>query len=443
MTQTLTQSIQVQVTPGGALSGTCRVPGDKSISHRALILGALADGESVVRGLLDAGDTRATRRVMQALGVTIEPDDSGALVIQGRGLAGLHPPKAPLDCGHAGTAIRLLAGVLTGQSFASVLDGSAQLRRRPMRRVVDPLRQMGAQIADTDGRAPLRITGALLRGIAYRMPVASAQVKSALLLAGLRASGPTAVIEPGPARDHTERMLRAMGADVEIADACCVTLIPPERLRPLDLRVPGDFSSAAFVLVAALLAGSGEVTIEGVGVNPTRTGLLDILASMGADIRLTNERDVAGEPVADLVACRAALRGTLIEGDRVVRTIDEFPALMIAALQAEGVTEVRGAAELRVKETDRIAVMAAELRKLGAAIDERPDGFVIAGPQRLTGAVVDGHDDHRVAMALALAGLLADGPTTITDARCIEDSFPGFVETLHALGARIEEVAGE
>lgn len=443
MTQTLTQSIQVQVTPGGALSGTCRVPGDKSISHRALILGALADGESVVRGLLDAGDTRATRHVMQALGVTIEPDDSSALVIQGRGLAGLHPPKAPLDCGHAGTAIRLLAGVLTGQSFASVLDGSAQLRRRPMRRVVDPLRQMGAQIADTDGRAPLRITGALLRGIAYRMPVASAQVKSALLLAGLRASGPTAVIEPGPARDHTERMLRAMGADVEIADACCVTLIPPERLRPLDLRVPGDFSSAAFVLVAALLAGSGEVTIEGVGVNPTRTGLLDILASMGADIRLTNERDVAGEPVADLVACRAALRGTLIEGDRVVRTIDEFPALMIAALQAEGVTEVRGAAELRVKETDRIAVMAAELRKLGAAIDERPDGFVIAGPQRLTGAVVDGHDDHRVAMALALAGLLADGPTTITDARCIEDSFPGFVETLHALGARIEEVAGE
>ncbi len=443
MTQTLTQSIQVQVTPGGALSGTCRVPGDKSISHRALILGALADGESVVRGLLDAGDTRATRRVMQALGVTIEPDDSGALVIQGRGLAGLHPPKAPLDCGHAGTAIRLLAGVLTGQSFASVIDGCAKLRRRPMRRVVYPLRQMGAQIADTDGRAPLRITGALLRGIAYRMPVASAQVKSALLLAGLRASGPTAVIEPGPARDHTERMLRAMGADVEIADACCVTLIPPERLRPLDLRVPGDFSSAAFVLVAALLAGSGEVTIEGVGVNPTRTGLLDILASMGADIRLTNERDVAGEPVADLVACRAALRGTLIEGDRVVRTIDEFPALMIAALQAEGVTEVRGAAELRVKETDRIAVMAAELRKLGAAIDERPDGFVIAGPQRLTGAVVDGHDDHRVAMALALAGLLADGPTTITDARCIEDSFPGFVETLHALGARIEEVAGE
>src|SRR5690606_25215888 len=290
---------------------------------------------------------------------------------------GLQPPVAPLDRGCAGTPLRLLRGVLSGQPFDSILDGSSQLRRRPMRRVVDPLRQMGAQIVDTDGRAPLRITGAPLRGIAYSMPVASAQVKSAVLLAGLQASGPTVVIEPGPARDHTERMLRAMGADVETAEGCCVTLIPPERLRPLDLRVPGDFSSAAFVLVAALLAGSAEVTVEGVGVNPTRTGLLDILRAMGADIRLTNERDEAGEPVADLVARRADLRGTVIEGEWVVRAIDEFPALMIAALQAEGVTEVRGAGELRVKETDRIAVMAAELRKLGAVIDERPDGFAI------------------------------------------------------------------
>ena len=236
MTQTLTQSVQVQVTPGGALRGTCRVPGDKSISHRALILGALAEGASAVRSLLDAGDTRATRRVMQALGVPISVGAEGTLIIQGRGLGGLEPPAAPLDCGHAGTAIRLLAGALAGQRFASVLDGSAQLRRRPMRRVVDPLRQMGAQIADTDGHAPLHITGSPLHGIAYRMPVASAQVKSALLLAGLRASGPTAVIEPGPARDHTERILRAMGADVETADGCCVTLVPPQRLRPLDLR---------------------------------------------------------------------------------------------------------------------------------------------------------------------------------------------------------------
>jgi len=418
------------------------VPGDKSISHRALILGALAEGDSVVEGLLDAGDTRATRRVMQALGVAIE-QQNGALIVRGRGLRGLTPSTAPLDCGHAGTAIRLLAGALAGQRFVSVLDGSAQLRRRPMRRVVEPLRQMGAQIVDTEGRAPLRITGSTLKGVAYRMPVASAQVKSALLLAGLYANGPTVVLESGPARDHTERMLRAMGVDVETAANCCATLVPPACLRPLSLRVPGDPSSAAFVLVAALLAGAGDVTIAGVGVNETRTGLLDILAAMGAEIDVTNPREESGEPVADLVTRRAALRGTVIEGEWVVRAIDEFPALMIAAIQAEGETEVRGAAELRVKETDRIAVMAAELRKLGAVIEERQDGFIITGPQRLRGAVVDGHDDHRVAMALVLAGLMAEGPTTVTDAACIEDSFPGFVATLRALGADVEQTPGE
>lgn len=442
MRQALKGTVAVQVRPGGGLRGRCRVPGDKSISHRALILGALAEGDSAIEGLLDAGDTRATRRVMQALGVELE-QANGALIVRGRGLRGLAPPAAPLDCGHAGTAIRLLAGALAGQRFASVLDGSAQLRRRPMRRVVEPLRQMGAQIVDTEGRAPLHITGAPLRGVAYRMPVASAQVKSSLLLAGLYASGPTVVLEPGPARDHTERMLRAMGVDVEIAEGCCVTLMPPERLRPLSLRVPGDPSSAAFVLVAALLAGVEDVTVAGVGVNPTRTGLLDILAAMGAEIDVTNPRDESGEPVADLVTRRAALRGTVIEGEWVVRAIDEFPALMIAALKAEGVTEVRGAEELRVKETDRIAVMAAKLRELGAVIEERPDGFRIAGPQRLRGAVVDGHDDHRVAMALILAGLVAEGPTTVTDAACVEDSFPGFVETLRALGADVEQTPGD
>jgi len=442
MTQALKSTVAVQVRPGGALHGTCRVPGDKSISHRALILGALAEGDSVVEGLLDAGDTRATRRVMQALGAAIE-QQNGALIVRGRGLRGLTPPAAALNCGHAGTAIRLLAGALAGQRFTSVLDGSAQLRRRPMRRVVEPLRQMGAQIADTEGRAPLRITGSTLKGVAYRMPVASAQVKSALLLAGLYASGPTVVLESGPARDHTERMLRTMGVDVEMAANCCVTLVPPAGLRPLSLRVPGDPSSAAFVLVAALLAGAGDVTIAGVGVNETRTGLLDILVAMGAEIDLAQPREESGEPVADLVTRRAALRGTVIEGEWVVRAIDEFPALMIAATQAEGVTEVRGAAELRVKETDRIAVMAAELRELGAVIDERPDGFRIIGPQRLRGAVVDGHDDHRVAMALVLAGLVADGPTIVTDAACIEDSFPGFVATLQALGADVEQMPGE
>lgn len=444
MSEPLTHDVQVRVRPGRTLQGACRVPGDKSISHRALILGALADGTSQVRGSLSAGDTRATLGVMRALGVAIETPDPTTLIVHGRGLRGLEPPAAALDCGHAGTAIRLLAGVLAGQRFTSVLDGSAQLRRRPMRRVVEPLRQMGAQITDTRGCAPLRVVGSPLHGIAYRMPVASAQVKSSILLAGLLASGPTAVIEPGPARDHTERMLRAMGVDVETADGCCVTLIPPARLHPLDLSVPGDLSSATFVLVAALLAGAGDVTIADVGVNPTRTGILDILGAMGASIAQQDPRAESGEPVADLVVRPSALRGTAIAGDWVVRAIDEFPALMIAATQAEGVTEVRGAGELRVKETDRIAVMAAELRKLGASIEEWPDGFRITGPQRLRGATVDGHDDHRVAMALVLAGLVAEGPTTVANARCIEDSFPGFVETLQALGADVAQViAGE
>ncbi len=295
---------------------------------------------------------------------------------------------------------------------------------------------MGAGVADRDGRAPLRFSPATLRGVAYEMPVASAQVKSCLLLAGLYADGPVTVIEPGPARDHTERMLCAMGADVRV-DGSLVTLRPGAPLRPLDLDVPGDLSSAAFVLVAALLRAESGVRIAGVGVNPTRTGLLDILAAMGGQIDVTNRRAAGGEPVADLLAERSALRGAEIGGARVVRAIDEFPALVVAALQAEGDTVVRDAAELRVKETDRIAVMAGELRKLGAVIDEQPDGFRVTGPQRLRGASVDGHDDHRVAMALAVAGLCADGETVVRDAGCINDSFPGFVETLRALGADV------
>jgi 3-phosphoshikimate 1-carboxyvinyltransferase len=317
-----------------------------------------------------------------------------------------------------------------------VLDGSDQLRRRPMRRITDPLRLMGAQIADQDGRAPLRITGSPLRGITYDMPVASAQVKSGLLLAGLFAEGVTTVIEPGPARDHTERMLIGMGADVQ-TEGSHVTITPPRSLRPLDAMLPGDISSAAFLIVAALLAAQNTITLEGVGVNPTRTGILDILALMGADIQPVNSRIEAGEPVADLVVRRSELRGAAIDGELIVRSIDEFPALMIAATQAHGATVVSQAAELRVKETDRIAVMAGELRKLGANIEERPDGFVIEGPQRLQGTVVEAHDDHRVAMSLAVAGLCASGETVIQGATCAEDSFPGFAETLHALGADV------
>lgn len=435
---TVTTTHTLRVRPGGSLAGTVPVPGDKSLSHRALILGALAEGTSHVRGWLPAGDTHATLRCMRALGVTVDQHDDTTLTVHGRGLHGLHAPTERLDCANAGTGLRLLAGVLAGQRFASVLDGSEQLRRRPMGRITRPLRAMGATIED-DGHAPLHIHPAQLHGHWYAMPVASAQVKSCLLLAGLFADGPVTVVEPGPARDHTERLLRAMGADVHI-DGAAITLMPGAALRPLDLKVPGDISSAAFVLVAALLCAGDEVRVSGVGVNPTRTGILDILAQMGATITRGNTRDENGEPVADLRARRAALHGGTVGGDVIVRAIDEFPALMVAATQAEGETVVTDAAELRVKETDRIAVMAGELRKLGAVIEERPDGFAVTGPQRLRGARVDGHDDHRVAMALAVAGLVADGETIIEDAGCVHDSFPGFVETLRTLGAAADWV---
>jgi 3-phosphoshikimate 1-carboxyvinyltransferase len=428
----------IRIRPGGKLAGSVGVPGDKSISHRALILGALADGTSRIRHFLPAGDTRATLDCVRALGVTVEQHDDTTLTIHGRGLHGLQAPSTTLNCVNAGTGIRLLAGVMAGQPFASVLDGSEQLRRRPMGRITAPLRQMGANIED-DGHAPLYFRPSRLHGITCEMPVASAQVKSCLLLAGLFADRPTAIIEPGPARDHTERMLHAMGAGVQVCGGQ-VTITPADSLRPLDLTIPGDISSAAFILAAAAFAAAGSVTIQGVGVNPTRTGILDILAAMGAEIEQTNPRDEGGEPVADLVVQRGTLRGTNIGGDWVVRAIDEFPALMAAAAQAEGETIVTDAAELRVKETDRIAVMAGELRKLGAEIEERADGFRVVGPQKLRGAVVEGHDDHRVAMALAVAGLAAEGETFIHDAACVNDSFPGFVETLQSLGADMEWV---
>ncbi len=439
MSAITTTHAALRVRAGASLAGTVSVPGDKSLSHRALILGALAEGTSHVRGWLPAGDTAATLGCIRALGVEIIQHDDTTLTIHGRGLHGLAAPAAPLDCVNAGTGMRLLAGVLAGQPFASVLDGSEQLRRRPMGRITKPLRAMGANIED-DGHAPLFIHPARLHGLTYEMPVASAQIKSCLLLAGLFAGGPVTIIEPGPARDHTERLLRAMGADVSL-DGRAITLTPGGALRPLDLTVPGDISSAAFVLVAALLTAGDEtqsVRVSDTGVNATRTGILDILALMGAQIALENEHDESGEPVTDLIAHPAALRGAAISGDLIVRAIDEFPALMVAATQAEGDTVVTDAAELRVKETDRIAVMAGELRKLGAVIEERPDGFAVGGPQRLHGARVDGHDDHRVAMALAVAGLVADGETIIEDAGCIHDSFPGFVETLQALGAAAE-----
>jgi 3-phosphoshikimate 1-carboxyvinyltransferase len=436
--------VRSQTTP---LQGSITVPGDKSISHRAVMLAALAEGQSTIRNWLPAGDTLATLEAIQSMGVSIEIDQHSPhawdLLVEGRGLNGLRRPAGPLDCRNAGTAIRLLAGIMAGQVFSSVLDGSEQLRRRPMNRVTEPLQQMGADIKGEEGHAPLLVRPATLQGIEYRLPVASAQVKSAILLAGLYADNTTRVYLPGPARDHTERLLTAMGAVVSVHDGW-ITLgdAPPggRRLIPLNMTVPGDFSSAAFPLVAATIVPDSEITIRQVGVNQTRTGLLEILQSMGADITLSNRQLTGGEPIADITVRHSALSAIDVGESLVVRAIDEFPVWAVAATQATGTGTVRDAAELRVKEVDRIAVLAGELSRLGVDVAEHSDGFTIEGPRNLRGAPVDSHDDHRLGMALTVAGLVAKGTTLIHDAPCMTDSFPGFVETMQQLGAKMEWV---
>lgn len=417
---------------GTPLQGRTRLPGDKSISHRALLLGALAAGTSHVDRFLDASDCQATLDCVRALGVQVQVQQDSALVIHGCGLDGLRAPIAPLNCARSGTTMRLLTGLLAGQTFNSTLTGDPQLLRRPMRRVVEPLRRMGAEIEDTDGCAPLTIYGRRLNGNEHTLRVASAQVKSALLLAGLYADSPTTVHQSGPARDHTERMLAAMGATIEV-DGLTVMLSPTTSLSPFSFCVPGDISSAAFPLVAAILVPDSEVTFEGVGVNDTRTGLLDVLRRMGADMALSDKHSSTGEPVADLTARTSALRGIDIGGETVVRMIDEFPILAVAATQAHGSTVIRDAAELRVKESDRIAAVVSELRKLNARIKPLPDGFTVDGPTRLRGTTVDSHGDHRLAMALTIAGLIAHGETTVLNTDCIADSFPGFERLLEKL----------
>jgi 3-phosphoshikimate 1-carboxyvinyltransferase len=429
--------MNLRIQPCSSLRGSITVPGDKSMSHRALLLGAIADGRSQVSGWLPAADCRATLNAVRAMGVVVEQRQPTELIVHGRGLRGLQPPgpAVPLDCQGSGTTMRLLAGILAGYSATSVLAGHAGLRRRPMERVAAPLRLMGAVVGTQDGRPPVTITGGRLRGVDYRMPVASAQVKSAVLLAALYAEGETVVRQPGPARDHTERMLKAQGVRlVEQGDT--ITLIPDTRpLAPWSLTVPADFSSAAFPLVAALLVPDAEVTLRQTGVNPTRTGLLDMLHLMGAEIGVTHVSEQGGEPVADLLVRSSQLEGEVVEGDMVVRMIDEFPIFAVAATQARGETAVRDAQELRVKESDRIAAVACELRKMGALIEERPDGFIVQGPVRLRGACVGSHGDHRLAMALVVAGLIAEGETVVEGCQVIGDSFPGFEEQMRTLGA--------
>ncbi len=427
--------MRLVVRRGKPLRGRTRVPGDKSISHRALLLGAIANGVTRVRNFLPAADCLATLSCVRALGIEVEQPSETELLVQGKGLHGLREPVDVLDCRGSGTTMRLLAGILAGQPFYSVLTGNEQLRQRPMGRIAEPLRLMGATVLGRDdGRLPpLTIKGGNLQGIDYRLPVASAQVKSAILLAGLYAEGGTIVREPGPTRDHTERMLKAMGTDLEIS-AHAIALTPPHSpLAPLDINIPGDFSSAAFLVVAALLTPNSEIVIEGVGTNPTRTGLLDVLREMGGDVALSDQHEVDGEPIAEIIARSSELRGVGVDRELVPRMIDEFPILAVAATQAEGKTVVRGAEELRVKETDRIAAIVSELRKLGAHIEERPDGFIIEGPTELKGTRVDSYSDHRLAMALAIAGLVAKGETIIEGAECIGDSFPKFKEVLDSL----------
>jgi len=421
------------VQPGNPLHGTTIVPGDKSISHRAVFFGAMADGTTHVRGWLPAGDTEASLRAARALGIEIERHSDTELTIHG---GAFKQPDKALDLVNAGTGIRLLTGIMAGQPFESVLDGSEQLRRRPMNRIITPLRTMGADIEGNNGYAPLRVKPAQLKGIHYDLPVASAQVKSAVLLAGLFADGETVVTQPGPARDHTERMLTAMGANL-VTEGNTVTLKPNGKLKPVDFTVPGDISSAAFLIVAALIVPGSEITLTGVSLNPTRTGILDVLLEMGADMTVTETGLEAGDPVGTITVRHSTLKGVSVGGDVVVRMIDEFPIFMVAALAAEGETTVRDARELRVKETDRLAVMTTELSKLGAKITETEDGFSLSGPQTLKGSTVYGHDDHRISMSLVVAGLAAEGNTTVLDARCASDSFPGYAETLQRLGADV------
>jgi 3-phosphoshikimate 1-carboxyvinyltransferase len=436
MSDAVTAVKEYQVAPAGRVSGEVIVPGDKSISHRALMLGGIAAGETRISGFLASEDCLATLSALRALGVRIERPEPTRVIVQGAGAAGLHEAAAPLDMGNAGTAMRLSMGLLAGQPFAATLIGDASLMRRPMERVAGPLRQMGAVITTHEGRPPVRLQGGRqLSGIDYVMPMASAQVKSAVLLAGLTARGRTRVTEPAPTRDHTERMLAAFGVRVE-RDGSTASLAGGQPLTGTQIEVPADFSSAAFFLVAGALAARDGLWLRNVGINPTRTGLLSMLRLMGAQIAV-HPHAGTGEPVADLEVHASRLRGIEVPPELVPLSIDEFPVFFIAAACAEGETIVRGAEELRVKESDRLAVMAAGLATLGVEHTLLPDGIRIRGGQRFGGGTVDSHGDHRIAMSFAVASLRAEGPIRILDVANVATSFPGFVALAQSVGIQI------
>lgn len=412
---------------GQPLQGSLTIPGDKSVSHRSVMFAALADGTSHIEGFLEGEDTRATARIFGQLGVRIETPSPSQRIVHGVGIDGLKAPDAPLDCGNAGTGMRLLAGLLAGQAFDCTLIGDESLSGRPMRRVTGPLSQMGAKIdTESDGTPPLHVHGGQsLHGIDFASPVASAQIKSAVLLAGLYAQGETSVVEPHPTRDYTERMLSAFGVEIEFSPGKA-RLRGGQRLRATDIVVPADFSSAAFYLVAASIIPGSELRLKQVGLNPRRTGLLHALRLMGADISEENPAEQGGEPVADLVVRYAPLKGARIPEELVPDMIDEFPALFVAAAAAEGQTVVSGAAELRVKESDRLAAMATGLRALGIQVDETEDGATLHGGVRLGSGTIESHGDHRIAMAFAIAGQISDGEVRINDIANVATSFPDF-----------------
>lgn len=432
------------VSPVARLSGTISVPPDKSISHRAAILNAIADGSAAVENFLLSADCLATLECLRALGVVWSLRETAEgrndLAIEGRGFDGLRESADVLDARNSGTTMRLLAGLLAGRPFLSLLTGDESLRSRPMERIVAPLREMGAQVWGRGGDtlAPLAIRGGHLRGIHHVSPVASAQVKSALLLAGLQAERETVIEEPARSRDHTERMLRAMGARLVETDGALRLVPAPNSLKPLSLRIPGDMSAAAFWLVAGALHPDAEIALPGVGLNPTRTGLLDVLQEMGASVTVDNVRTQGGEPVGDLVVHSSRLSGTAVEGPLAVRLIDEVPALALAAALAKGRTVIRDVAELRVKESDRISTTVQELRRLGARIQVDGDALVIEGTDVLRGAACDSHGDHRLAMTLAVAGAVAEGSTAVDGADASDVSYPGFWRHLEQLGAGVE-----
>jgi 3-phosphoshikimate 1-carboxyvinyltransferase len=441
---------RIEFSKAKGFKGAFSPPPDKSISHRAVIFSSLSKGKSIIKNFLRAEDTISTMNAMKKLGIEIQENlispspplakggkggFSGQLVINGNGIHGLKEPCNVIDCGNSGTTIRMLSGVLSGNPFFSVLTGDKSLRTRPMDRVIIPLSQMGTEIiARVENRyPPIAIKGRKLQPIKYSSPVASAQVKSAILLAGLYADGETEIIEPAKSRDHSERMLPVFGADIKV-EGLHVSIRGGTKLKGAEIHVPGDFSSAAFFIIGALLIKDSDITIKGVGINPTRTGLINILNEMGADINISNVRNLSGEPVAD-IHCkgRAELKAINITKEKIPALIDEFPILCVAATQSTGTTTIRGAGELRLKESDRIKSMVTELSKMGAEIEEFEDGLSIRGKKRLKGAITDSHSDHRIAMALSIAALIADGKTMINGVKSVNISFPGFFKILKRL----------